>query len=62
MRYVDYVYDIIAKEQSDVDALFGDYIISMVGLFGFLALRDNNLIEIRDSVNGRDVYVLRDKN
>ena len=61
MRYVDYVYDIIDREQHDLEALYGDYIMAMVGLFGFNALIEHHLLETCGVVNGRQIYALCDK-
>lgn len=58
MRYVDYVYDIVKLDCYDMDAIYKDYIIQMVGVYGFNELYAHKLIEGCGSVNGRSLYVL----
>lgn len=62
MRYVDYVYDIVKSDCEGMDAIYKDYIIQMVGVYGFNDLYKHKLIEGCGSVNGRALYVLCDKN
>lgn len=59
--YVDYVYGIMKHESYNLDAIYKDYIIYNVGVFGFNALHEYNLIESCGVVNGRDLYVLCNK-
>lgn len=61
MLYVDYVYDIIKNESRNLDALYKDYILSLVGAMGMQALLENNLVETCGVVNGRQLYVLCEK-
>lgn len=67
--YVDMVYDIVKLDCESMDAIYKDYIIQMVGVYGFNALHENKLIESCGVMNGRYLYVLcpkpdteRDKN
>jgi hypothetical protein len=62
MKYVDYVYNIIKNESRNLDALYGDYIIYLVGAMGIDALLENKLLETCGVVDGRQLYVLCDKN
>lgn len=62
MRYVDYVYEIIKLESDGMDAIYMDFIIRNVGVFGFNALFDHRLIESCGVINGRSLYTLCDKN
>lgn len=64
MRYVDYVYDIVRLDCEGMDSIYKDYIIQMVGVYGFNALREAVLIEGCGVINGRYLYVLceREKN
>lgn len=64
MRYVDYVYDIVRLDCEGMDSIYKDYIIQMVGVYGFNALREAGLIEGCGVINGRYLYVLceREKN
>lgn len=61
MLYVDYVYDIVRLDCEGMDAIYKDYIIQMVGVYGFNALYEARLIEGCGTVNGRSLYVLCDK-
>ena len=44
MRYVDYVYDIVRLDCEGMDSIYKDYIIQMVGVYGFNALCEAGLI------------------
>lgn len=61
MRYVDYVYEIIKNESRNLDALYQDYILYLVGAMGMQALVENKLVETCGVMNGRLLYVLCDK-
>ena len=61
MRYVDYVYDILKSETMNLDSIYKDYILHLVGCSGFIALKENKLVECCGSVNDRVLYVLCDK-
>lgn len=57
-QFVDYVYGIVKLESEGLDAIYKDYILQMVGVFGFNALYSEKLIEGCGSVNGRYLYTL----
>lgn len=59
--YIDHIYSVVKLETYDMDAIYGDYIKQIVGVFGFNALLDCKLLESCGSVNGRRLYVLCDK-
>lgn len=59
--YVDYVYDIVKLDCEGMDAICKDYIIQMVGVYGFNVLREARLLEGCGIVNGRYLYVLVDR-
>lgn len=61
MKYADYVYEIIKNESRNLDAIYQDYILYMVGAMGMQALVENKLVESCGSVNGRLLYVLCEK-
>ena len=61
MLYVDYVYEIIKNESRNLDALYKDYILELVGAMGMDALIENHLVEACGVINGRQLYVLCDK-
>lgn len=61
MSYADYVYEIIKNESRNLDAIYQDYILYMVGAMGMQALVENNLVESCGVMNGRLLYVLCDK-
>lgn len=57
-EYVDYVYNIVKNDTEGLDAIYKDYILQMVGVYGFNALLGNDLLEGCGSVNGRALYAL----
>ena len=57
-KFVDYVYDIVKLDCEGMDAIYGDHIIRMFGVYGFNALHTARLIESCGTVNGRQLYVL----
>lgn len=61
MRYVDYVYNIVKADTEGMDAIYKDYIIQMVGIYGFNALHEHKLIEGCGVMNDRYLYVLCEK-
>ena len=61
MEYVDYVYDIVRLDCEGMDSIYKDYILQIVGVYGFNALHQHGLIEGCGVVNGRQLYVLCDK-
>ena len=58
MSYVDYVYDIVKLDTLGLDSIYKDYIIQMVGVYGFNALFEERLIESCGVINGRSLYTL----
>ena len=44
-EYVDYVYEIVKSDTEGMDAIYKDYIIQMVGVYGFNALYEARLLE-----------------
>jgi hypothetical protein len=61
MLFVDYVYDILKNESQNLDAIYQDYILELVGTTGMDALLKHKLIETCGVVNGRQLYVLCEK-
>ena len=59
--YVDYVYDIVRLDCEGMDAIYKDYIIQMVGVYGFNELYHNKLIEGCGEINGRQLFTLCEK-
>lgn len=57
-QFVEHVYELVRMDTEDMDAIYGDYIIRIVGSYGFNALYDERLIESCGSVGGRSLYVL----
>lgn len=60
-QFVDHVYNIVRMDTAGMDAIYKDYIIQMIGVYGFNALHKERLIEGCGSVNVRELYVLCDK-
>ena len=61
MSYADHVYKIIKNEGRNWDALYQDFILEMVGVCGMEALLESKLIETCGVVNGRQLFVLCEK-
>lgn len=55
------IYTIVKNESEGFDAIYEDYIVSLVGLYGLLILKGNNLLEACGAVNGRQLYTLCNK-
>lgn len=60
-QFVDHIYNLVRMDTEDMDAIYGDYIIQMVGTYGFNALYDERLLESCGIINGRALYVLCEK-
>lgn len=59
--FIDFVYNIVKMETKDLDSVYEDYIINLVGVKGLNALIENKLVEGCGIVNCRKLYVLLDK-
>lgn len=57
---VDVVYQTVKKVFDDVDAIYEDYLIYLVGYEGLHILQAKNLIESCGVVEGRKLYTLVD--
>lgn len=58
-NYAQLVYKIVKKETEDMDAIYQDYIIQLVGNKGFVALQEEGLIETCGVIDGRQLYTLK---
>ena len=58
---VDQVYYTVKEVCGDLDAIYEDYIIYLVGYEGLYILRDEGLVESCGVVNGRQLYALCEK-
>lgn len=54
----DQVYKTVKDVCGDLDAVYEDYIIYLVGYEGLYVLRENKLVESCGVVNGRKLYAL----
>lgn len=57
-QYTDNVYEVVEKACDKLDALYEDYIISLIGEEGFELLRYEGFLTTCGSINGRTLYVL----
>lgn len=57
-EFMDKVYFTVARECQGMDAIYEDYIISLVGEEGFDILREEKVLTTCGSVNGRNLYTL----
>ena len=55
------VYLMVMEEFADLDAIYEDALIHLVGVRGVEALKENKLLESCGVVNGRQMYTLCDK-
>lgn len=60
-RYLEYVYERLHHEIAGLDSVYEDYIIKVIGEFGLYMLRKHKLLETCGVINGRQLYVLCDK-
>lgn len=54
--YIGIVHQIMLVEVKNIDAVYEDYILKLVGSYGLKALLDCGLIESCGSVDGRRLY------
>ena len=52
------IYMIVKNECDGLDAVYEDYIISLVGLYGLLVLKGNKLLETCGVIDGRQLYAI----
>lgn len=52
------VYNTVVEVFDDLDTIYEDYLIYLVGFEGLYTLQENHLIKGCDVVNGRQVYAL----
>ena len=55
------IYKVVKNESLDLDAIYESYILELVGVEGLKILRNNKLIETCGVINGRQLYVLVEK-
>lgn len=55
---IDILYDTVKDASKGFDAIYEDYIISLVGEDGFYNLRKAKLLTTCGSINGRNLYTL----
>jgi hypothetical protein len=57
----DNAYKTVKDVCGELDAIYEDYIIYLVGYEGLYVLRENRLLETCGVINGRQLYVLCEK-
>lgn len=60
-RYLEYVYGILHREVAGLDSVYEDYIVQLIGEYGLFVLKKHHLLETCGVINGRQLYVLCDK-
>ena len=55
------VYEVVKNKSLGLDAVYESYILELVGVEGLEILRRNKLVETCGVVNGRQLYVLVQK-
>ena len=58
---VNEIYNIVKMETKGMDTIYEDFIKYLVGVVGFDALKEANLIESCGTINGRRLYALCDR-
>ena len=58
--YVNHICNIVRLEASDMDAIYKEYVMQLVGVFGFNTLIKYDRLETCGVIDGRRLYVLRD--
>jgi hypothetical protein len=61
LNYVDCVYELVKEDCGNLDSIYEGHIVLLVGMCGLGALKREGLLETCGVVNGRQVYVLVDK-
>lgn len=56
--FAKHIYDILKYDSKDMDAIYEDYILHMVGTIGLFALKEYKLVETCGVVGGRQLYTL----
>lgn len=61
--YLDKVYEIVKNEYelADLDSIYEDFIVHLVGVHGLNALLEHKLLETCGVINSRQLYVLCEK-
>jgi hypothetical protein len=55
------VYEVVKNKSLGLDAIYESYILELVGVDGLEILRKNRLVETCGVINGRQLYVLVQK-
>ena len=61
MNYLKYIYLTLKAETFNLDSIYEDYIIQMIGTTGLEELKKANLIESCGIVNRRQLYTIVNK-
>lgn len=61
MNYLKYIYLTLKAETFNLDSIYEDYIIQLIGTTGLEELKKANLIESCGIVNGRQLYTIVSK-
>jgi hypothetical protein len=61
-QYTKYIYELVKRRTISLDAVYEDYIINLVGEYGYDSLRRFKLVEGCGSVNGRNLVTIADVN
>ena len=61
MEYITQLYFLVKEEYEGLDSIYEDALIHLIGTYGVYILKENKLLETCGVINGRQLYVLRDK-
>lgn len=60
VKDLDLFHEIIAGYARGMDVVYGDYVIYLIGQEGFDMLRENHILESCGSIEGRDLFTVRE--
>ena len=58
---VDDLYEVVKEESVGLDSIYEAYIVHLIGVYGLNVLKKHNLLETCGVINGRQLYVLCEK-
>lgn len=62
IKFANSVYELVKYECKDLDAIYEDYILKLVGKHGFNALLEHGFIESCGVINNRRLYTILERN
>lgn len=57
-KLAELLYEVLKTNNEGLDAIYEDHIIDLIGIEGFLVMREFRLLTTCGSMHGRNLYVL----